>query len=105
MFWSYAGISVVVNRKVRELYKKNEVEIVQYSSLRGIPLFMSKKIPSVIRISAHPTYCRCAMKEHFDIKNTDNEYTMLEKIWLHSFRKANCIFGPSRIIGQIIGKK
>lgn len=66
---------------------------------------MSKKIPSVIRISAHPTYCRCAMKEHFDIKNTDNEYTMLEKIWLHSFRKANCIFGPSRIIGQIIGKK
>ena len=105
LLWSYAGISVVVNRKVRELYKENEVEIVQYSSLRGIPLFMSKKIPSVVRISAHPTYWRCAMKELFDIKNTDKEYTVLEKIWLRSFRKANCIFGPSQMIGQIIGKK
>lgn len=105
LLWSYAGISVVVNRKVRELYKENEVEIVQYSSLRGIPLFMSKKIPSVVRISAHPTYWRCAMKESFDIKNIGKEYTVLEKIWLRSFRKANCIFGPSRMIGQIIGER
>ena len=104
-FWAYAGISLVLNRKTKELYKKGKIEIVQYSSLRAIPLFMSKKIPSVIRLSAHPVYCRHAQEEKFDIEEAENNLSLSEKIWMYSLKKADYIFGPSRMVGQAIERK
>lgn len=103
--WGYARISIIVNQKVKKLYKENKIEVVQYSSLRGIPLFMSKKIPSLIRLSAHPVYWRCAAKESFNLEEIDKEFTLLEKVWLSSFKRADYIFGPSRMVGQAIGEK
>lgn len=104
-FWAYAGISLVLNRKTKELYKKGKIEIVQYSSLRAIPLFMSKKIPSVIRLSAHPVYCRYAQEEKFDIEEAENNLSLSEKIWMYSLKKADYIFGPSRMVGEAVERK
>lgn len=105
LVWAYSGISFVLNRKVKKLYKRENIEIVQYSSLRAIPLFMSKKIPSVIRLSAHPIYCRYALEEFFDLNEAENNPSFSERLWLLSLKKADHIFGPSQIVGQAIERE
>ena len=66
---------------------------------------MSKKIPSVVRLSAHPVYCRYALEEQFDIEEAENNFSLSEKVWMHSLKKADSIFGPSRMVGQAVERK
>lgn len=105
IFWAYAGVSLVLNRKTKKLIKDKKIEIAQYSSLRALPLFMSRKIPSVIRLSAHPIYCRYAQEEYFDINEAENNLSLSEKIWLFSLKRADFIFGPSKMVGSAVEKK
>lgn len=108
-FWNYIGISFVINRKVKQLYSMKQIELVQYSNLRGIPLFISSKIPSVIRLSNHPALCRHAALEEFDIKKAEKKLTLWEAIWMNSIKRADYVYGPSQLVAsateKIIRKK
>lgn len=104
-FWAFVGISLVLNHKTNKLFKEGKIELAQYSSLRAIPLFISKKVPSIIRLSDHPIYWRYAQKEYFNLEEAENSPSLSERMWVASFRRADYIFGPSRMIGEAVGRK
>lgn len=104
-FWAFAGISLVLNHKTNKLFKEGRIELAQYSSLRAVPLFISKKNPSIIRLSAHPIYCRYAQEEQFNIEEAENNLSLSEKIWMASLKRADYIFGPSRMVGEAVARK
>lgn len=45
--------SYVLNQKVKELIKKNHIEIIQFTSLYGIALFYHGDVPAVLRLSSY----------------------------------------------------
>ena len=104
-FWAFAGISLVLNHKTNKLFKEGRIEIAQYSSLRAIPLFISKKVPSIIRLSAHPAYWRYTLEEKMDIDEVEDNLSLPEKIWMRSLRRADYLFGPSQVVSRAIERK
>ena len=103
--WNLFGKSYLVNKKVREVYKKSKIDIVHYCNSEALALFRSKKMPAVVRLSNYPPGMRHAQQPYFDYKKEIRDFTLAERIQFWAIKRADCVFGPSRNIAELTEKK
>ena len=82
----------ILNKKLHELYGKENVDIVQYASLKGLGYFHDLPIPSVMRLSSYA--CMWLVKDRQDVQNV---YAEMER---KAALKCNSVFGPSHVVAQ-----
>ena len=92
--------SFFLNKCVNKLHRRLRFDIIQYSSLQGIPLLMSRFTPSIVRISSFEPICRRALVEDFDVTALCLNFS--EKRELDALKKAKIIIGPSRVCAELI---
>lgn len=82
----------ILNQALVELYKKEKIDIVQYTSLRGLAFFHNLPVPAVTRLSSYAKMVTLDGQE-------------IEKEVKAEFERAavcnsNAIFGPSEVVAR-----
>ena len=89
-----------LNRRLEELHKTNNIDIVQYASYTATALFRPKYIPAVARISSYlPAWDKAS---ELLINRSKKLMYYLEN---RSLKNVDCIYGPSAIISEIVKQK
>ncbi|MCK4766713.1 MAG: glycosyltransferase family 4 protein [Candidatus Aminicenantes bacterium] len=98
-FLELLNLSLLLNAKLKEEHGKQEIHIVQYTSLGGVGFFRLRGIPSVIRVSSLTSLCR--KKGGYDRLGpfAARQQELLER-W--AFKKADSLFGPSYVIAAAV---
>lgn len=82
--------NVLVNRKIKELAKTRQIDIIQFASIWGLSAGYYGKIPAVMRLSAYSKIYR----EFNDNKADKKIRGLFERI---AARRCNAVFAPSRV--------
>lgn len=95
----WAWQSYKLNNALKKFSKSKPINIIQYASYTGTGVFRLKKIPSVVRLSSYEPMWReaCGIKTTFD-------NSLCDKIECLAFRRADSLFGPSKIIASVVEK-
>lgn len=104
-FWNYWGRSWCAHKKVKLLCRECKIDVIQYSNLRELSVIMYKKKPCIIRLSNYLTYWKHALLEKFDINNAEQDMNLSLFLQLRSFKRADYVFAPSRIVADVTGRK
>ncbi len=88
-----------INRKIRKITEEKQIDIIQFTSLLGLPLLFWGKIPTVMRLSsyaknAYPTFETLS-------KNTVKVMSFFE---IMAGRRCNAVFAPSTVTAQAYEK-
>lgn len=97
LFWMISSAYTFSKILERE-HGKEPFDIVQAASFRCTNLFVSRKIPSVVRISSFEPLLREAYEKPRGIAQR-----MVEWVELQAIKKADCVYAPSRLLAEKIG--
>ncbi len=98
LFGRYS-ISFFLNHEVNRLNRAEHFDVVQFSNLRGIPLLINKKLPSVVRISNYAPACKAALEENYNMDEVKPD--KIQQKELLSLRRAKVVFGPSKVCADL----
>jgi len=98
-FWASVCRSYYLNRKLKELVKSEDIDLIQFTSLNAISLFYHGKTPAVMRLSsytkkANPTF------DTMD-RNTIFIASLLELV---AGKNCNAVFAPSNVTAEAFQK-
>lgn len=88
----------ILNQSIREMVKKREIDVIQFTSLEGIAMFYRCNTPSVLRLSSYAKTAFASYQTHSPI--TVKIMSLFERI---SAGRCNAIFAPSRKNAEIFG--
>lgn len=91
-----------LNLRLFLLSRNETIDIVQYPNYLALGIFRSR-IPSVIRISSDSCLWRNAKEKKFVIKNQCE--TKADKLEDIAMKRVDSIYGPSKLIAELIGKR
>lgn len=87
----------VFQKKIKELDKKEPIDIIQYVGWYGVGLLHDGTVPAVMRISS---YTKQQLEQNFSFGKLQI-FSLLEK---SALRKMNAIYAPSNIMARAISK-
>ena len=93
-----------LNRKINKLYKNGEVDLVHFCNLTSAPLFASKKIPHVVRMSSLESLCRGADLPIAKYGYNEIPLLLTEKLHDYALRKQPYVISPSNWIAEEVKK-
>jgi glycosyltransferase involved in cell wall biosynthesis len=94
-------VGIALRYRLKEIHRKRPLSIVQYTHLGGLSLFAPRGIPTVIRLSSYTPLARA--KGGYDGLRPC-EIRQQERIERSALRRADGVFGPSRIISALVEK-
>lgn len=97
--------SICYNKKVKELHKISNVDIVQSVNTYAIALFRRKEIPYVVRLSSYPSLWGGAEREQFNFEESLKKRRADEELQLIATKRADCIISPSKLIADITAER
>lgn len=89
--------SWMLNRTLLRLHRQSPFDIVQFASYTGTAFFRPKGIPSVVRVSSYEPL----RQEAYGLPLTA-DYRMMARLDVEAIRKADAVFGPSRLIADVV---
>jgi glycosyltransferase involved in cell wall biosynthesis len=90
----YLNSSLKINIYINKIHEQDPFDIVHFTHLMGLGLFRNRKIPSVIRLSAHTQ----SVMDAYEVKGFRQQY-----IWESlAMRRMDGIFGPSQLVCTIL---
>lgn len=92
------ALAITISRALRTVHRKCPFDIVQVSNYRAFGLFLPREIPSVVRISSYEPLWRTAYN-----KPLDAAQWLIEFLEATAFKRADRLYGPSRLISEVIG--
>ncbi len=97
--FAHLKMSFLLNRKIKEIIKERQVDIIQFTSIGGLALFYYGSIPAVMRLSSYA-------KTYFASLQTYDARTLYYKAKLErlSARRCTSIFAPCRVTAEAFGK-
>ncbi len=94
-----------LNRRLRSMIRAGQqIDVVQYPNTNAVGLFRTK-LPTVIRISNDALLWRNSNIEGFDVDKKHECETVLDHMEDRALKKADIIFGPARLIADIISSR
>lgn len=92
-------IGYKLNKKIKEIRRNIQIDVIQFTSLYGIALFYNEKIPAVLRLSSYA-------KTAFATYQTYSPMTvkMMSLFEIMSAYRCNAIFAPSVKNARVFGK-
>lgn len=90
--------SWIINKKTEELLERRNIDVVQFTSLAGLPMMYRGKIPAVMRLSS---YARIAFETHITVsRNLTETMAFLER---RSAKKCMAVYAPCRTTADKFG--
>lgn len=86
-----------INKKISEILRQRDVDIIQFASILGLAALYFKPVPAVMRLS---TYSRVYRDYREDKVKIDLD-AMMERI---AAGRCNAVFAPSTVIAEIFSK-
>lgn len=93
-----------LNQRIKQLDKKDKIDIVQYCHLKALGLFRIKKIPSVVRMSSFNPIKREAYRSDFDLRNCRATVNFADKLDFLALERADGVFAPAVATARAIKK-
>ena len=94
-----------VAKKIREINRKNKVDIVHYTNLCGFALFANKKIPYVIRISSFMNiFDGGARTINGSVEYEDNNLSIKHRMDERAMKRSKYVISPSNLLADICNK-
>lgn len=93
--WCWYGYQL--NKRIKELNRKDKIDIVQYCHLKALGLFRPKKIPCVVRMSSFGPIKREAYKSDFELKQCKAKVTLADKLDFLALERADGVFAPAAV--------
>ena len=93
-----------VRKKIREINKREKIDIIHYCSLSAMAFRANKAIPYVIRLSSFSSICRGANLPDGDIRFDSAGFSMKDRLLNYTLQKAKYVISPSKLLADI-GKK
>jgi glycosyltransferase involved in cell wall biosynthesis len=103
LYFLYTG-SITTREVLKRLDKKKKIDIVQYCGNDLSILFRHKKIPSVVRLSSFTPQYEEAIRADYDPENEKWIEEKYSKLFYIAYHRADAIFGPSKVVADIIKK-
>ncbi|MCI9345762.1 MAG: glycosyltransferase family 4 protein [Lachnospiraceae bacterium] len=96
--------SRIMNRRIKELSYRRHIDVIQFTSLMGLPLCYTGDIPAVLRLSS---YARIAFSTHISVEKTLVEtMAFFER---HSAKRCVAVYAPCQAtadqFGRDVGRK
>lgn len=94
-----------LNRRLRRMIRSGQrIDVVQYPNTNAVGLFRTK-LPTVIRISNDALLWRNSNIEGYDVDKRHECETVLDHMEDMALKKADMIFGPARVIADVISTR
>jgi glycosyltransferase involved in cell wall biosynthesis len=90
--------SYFINKKIKEINKKEKIDIIQYPNYRSISFFAPKNIKSVLRISSYQKL----LDEANGLVYASIKERQMQILEDFCYKRAKNIFGPSDFLAKII---
>lgn len=97
--------SVLTRKEIREINKREKIDIIHYCNLCALALFANKSIPYAIRISGLPNVAREARRPDTDIHYEDAALSVYDKLIYHTLIQSQYIISPSYLSANIMKQK
>lgn len=94
--------SFKMNRKIRDIHRKNKIDIVQYCHLGALGLFRMNKIPSVVRMSSFGPLGHLLWAADFTTSGNTFKVDLLDKLDITAMKRADSVFAPSVLTAKIV---
>lgn len=96
--FAHLKMSFLLNRKIKDIIKERQVDIIQFTSIGGLALFYFGTTPAVMRLSSYA-------KTYFASLQTYDAKTLYYKAALErlSARRCNALFAPCRVTAEAFG--
>lgn len=97
--FAHLKMGFLMNLKIREIVKKEQVDLIQFTSIGGLALFYYGRTPAVMRLSSYA-------KTYFSSLQTYDAKTLRGKARLERVSARNCdmIFAPCRVTAEAFAK-
>ena len=96
--------SRIMNRRIKELSYRRHIDVIQFTSLMGLPLCYTGDIPAVLRLSS---YARIAFSTHISVEKTLVETMAFFES--HSAKRCVAVYAPCQAtadqFGRDVGRK
>ncbi|HTZ40601.1 MAG TPA: glycosyltransferase family 4 protein [Syntrophales bacterium] len=89
-----------LRRAIQEAHREEPIHIVQYASYMATGLFRARSIPSVVRISSFEPLWQTA----YERRTEGWDERLIVKLEELSLRRADGLYGPSRLLADLVGK-
>lgn len=89
--------SFAINKKIKEAHLEKKIDIIHYPHLGGFAFYKPKEIPSVVRISSSTDLCR----QMGGYGSSDLQIDIQIKFEMDAMKKADRVFGPSKMIAEL----
>lgn len=91
--------SQIMNRRIEELSRRRYIDVIQFTSLMGLPLFYMGNIPAVLRLSS---YARIAFSTHISVDKTLAEtMAFFERC---SVKRCTAVYAPCQSTADQFGR-
>ena len=91
--------SRIMNRRIKELSYRRHIDVIQFTSLMGLPLCYTGDIPAVLRLSS---YARIAFSTHISVEKTLVEtMAFFER---HSAKRCVAVYAPCQATADQFGR-
>lgn len=102
IFFNYG---LAIKNKIMQIHKKNPIDIIQYNGDRLEVLYRIREVPTVVRLSSIGEWYRHAYNPNSDMDDYSWMKTWDTKLFLHSLKKADAVYGPSHRVADFINMK
>lgn len=90
----------ILQQKVNDICKKNEIDIIQYAGNNGTGMFHNLDIPAVMRVSS---YYKLVFSDYTTLtKGEVNLHSLFERL---AMKRMNHIYCPSLLLADYLGKE
>lgn len=91
--------SICINRKIKEIRKKEKIDIIQFTSLRSLPILYFGKIPSIMRLSSY------TKKAYPTFETLSKEIVgVMSFLEIMAGKRCNAVFAPSKVTAEAYEK-
>lgn len=101
----YLNRSLEINRRIKEMNQEDKIDMIQYCGDDMAVWYRPQNIPCVVRLSSFGPWYDQAGQPETDMSDMSWLNTWESRFFLHSFAKADAVYGPSRVVAQIVKKK
>lgn len=93
--------SVQVKRKIREINRNKQIDLIHYCNHSSLALWTNKHIPYVIRVSGFMNMCNGADLSDGNINYEDNKRSIKDKLSEFTLKKSKYIISPSNLLADV----
>ena len=101
----YVNKSLAFSQKIKEIHKRNKIDVVQHNGDHLECWHRCRNIPTVVRLSSFTPWYQHAYNPRSDMEDRRWLDTWDSKLFLYPIKKADAVYGPSKCVADFLNPK